>query len=204
MIGFLKGEVEEIYEDMIVLDVGGVGLNVYMSKSSLMQIACRKSYEKVYTYLSVREDAMLLYGFLTKSDLGFFKLLIQVSGIGPKVGLTIMSSMSVEDLKFAILSGDSKTIAKAQGVGPKTAQRIILDLKDKITLEDAFSNDKLSKLDSGEDETMILARNEAVEALCALGYSSKDSLKAVMNVENKCDGDVEAIIKLALKEMLKY
>ena len=203
MIGFLKGEVEEIYEDMIVLDVGGVGLNVYMSKSSLMQIACRKSYEKVYTYLSVREDAMLLYGFLTKSDLDFFKLLIQVNGIGPKVGLTIMSSMSVEDLKFAILSGDSKTIAKAQGVGPKTAQRIILDLKDKITLEDAF-NDKLSKLDSGEDETMILARNEAVEALCALGYSSKDSLKAVMNVENKCDGDVEAIIKLALKEMLKY
>ncbi len=203
MIGFLKGEVEEIYEDMIVLDVGGVGLNVYMSKSSLMQIACRKSYEKVYTYLSVREDAMLLYGFLTKSDLDFFKLLIQVNGIGPKVGLTIMSSMSVEDLKFAILSGDSKTIAKAQGVGPKTAQRIILDLKDKITLEDAF-NDKLSKLDSGEDESMILARNEAVEALCALGYSSKDSLKAVMNVENKCDGDVEAIIKLALKEMLKY
>ena len=158
---------------------------------------------KVYTYLSVREDAMQLYGFLTKDDLNMFKLLIQVNGIGPKGALAILSVMSLADLKFAILSGDSKTISKAPGIGAKTAQRMIIDLKDKVTLEDAFEQ-KLNETQNSDNEELSINRNEAVEALVALGYSSTDALKAVRNSDIPNDADVETIIKLAFKQLSRF
>ena len=134
---------------------------------------------------------MILYGFLSKDDLEIFKLLITVSGIGPKGGLAILSTLSADDLRFAILSGDSKAISKAPGIGAKTAQRVILDLKDKLSLEDAFEK-KLENQASGAAVSMNSSvKNDAVMALNALGYSSTESLKAVSKVDITDDMDVE-------------
>lgn len=199
MIAFLKGDVAGIYEGQIVLEVNSVGYNIFMPQSSIDTIRGIGSQLKIYTYLSVREDAMWLYGFLTKDDLDFFKLLIMVNGIGPKGALGILSVMSVDDLKFAILSSDAKTIAKAPGIGAKTAQRIIIDLKDKISLEETFEH-KLSSVNAKDDDITGI-RQEAVEALCALGYSSSDSLRAVRQIDIG-DTDVETVLKEALKYLL--
>lgn len=144
---------------------------------------------------------MILYGFLSKDDLEIFKLLITVSGIGPKGGLAILSTLPADDLRFAILSGDSKAISKAPGIGAKTAQRVILDLKDKLSLEDAFEK-KLENQASGAAVSMNSSvKNDAVMALNALGYSSTESLKAVSKVDITEDMDVEDVLKLALKNM---
>lgn len=200
MIAYLKGEVSGIYEGLIVLEVGGIGYNVFMPQSSIDSIRGIGTETKIYTYLSVREDAMWLYGFLTKDDLDFFKLLIQVNGIGPKGALGILSVMSVDDLKFSILSSDAKTISKAPGIGAKTAQRIIIDLKDKISLEDTFEH-KLNNINDGDSDPSPI-RQEAVEALCALGYSSSDALKACRQVEIGENDDVENVLKAALKYLI--
>ena len=142
---------------------------------------------------------MILYGFLSKDDLEIFKLLITVSGIGPKGGLAILSTLPADDLRFAILSGDSKAISKAPGIGAKTAQRVILDLKDKLSLEDAFEK-KLENQTSGAVSSMnSTVKNDAVMALNALGYSSTESLKAVSKVDITEDMDVEDVLKFALK-----
>lgn len=200
MIAYLKGDVAGIYEGQIVIEVSGIGYNVFMPQSSIDTIKGIGSQLKIYTYLSVREDAMWLYGFLTKDDLDFFKLLIQVSGIGPKGALGVLSVMSVDDLKFSILSSDSKTISKAPGVGAKTAQRIIIELKDKISLEETFEH-KLSQTQEN-DSDLTGIRQEAVEALCALGYSSTDALRACRQVDIGENDDVEKVLKSALKYLL--
>lgn len=138
---------------------------------------------------------------MSKDDLEIFKLLITVSGIGPKGGLAILSTLPADDLRFAILSGDSKAISKAPGIGAKTAQRVILDLKDKLSLEDAFEK-KLENQASGAAVSMnSTVKNDAVMALNALGYSSTESLRAVSKVDITEDMDVEDVLKLALKNM---
>ena len=200
MIAFLKGEVAGIYDGSIVLEVGGVGYNIFMPQSCIDAIAGLEQELKVYTYLSVREDAMWLYGFLTRDDLTFFKQLIQVNGIGPKAALSILSVMSVDDLRFAILSSDAKTIAKCPGIGPKTAQRIILDLKDKIDLEETFAH-KLADTEAPDNDITGI-RQEAVEALCALGYSATDAMRACKQVDISDADDVESVLKQALKLMI--
>lgn len=203
MIGYLKGEVSGIYEDRIVIEVNGIGYNVIMPASSIDLIDGLGINIKVYTYLSVREDAIQLYGFLTKDDLDFYKLLIQVNGIGPKGALALLSVMTTDDLRFAILSGDDKRISKAPGIGSKTAQRLIIDLRDKVSIEEAF-DEKLSNsrdLENSKDG-LNEARNEAAEALIALGYSSADAYKGVRSVDISQDDDVETILKKALKTMM--
>lgn len=200
MIGYLKGEVAGIYESGIVLEVGGVGFHIFMPQSSLCLLNGLSQELKVYTYLNVREDAMLLYGFLTKDDLDFFKLLIQVNGIGPKGALSILSVMSVDDLRFAILSADAKSISKAPGIGAKTAQRMIIDLKDKINLEDAFEQKLSSAPKETDDVTGV--RQEATEALTALGYSATEALRACKAVEIQESDDVESVLKQALKHLI--
>lgn len=195
MIGYLKGEVAGIYDDRIVLEVGGIGYNICMPSTSLDLIEGVGSFVKIYTYLCVREDAMLLYGFLTKDDLDTYKLLINVNGIGPKGALSILSVMSADDLRFAVMSGDAASIGKAPGVGPKTAQRVIIDLKDRIDLETVIS-DKLSGKDTESSKALDNVRQDAVEALVALGYSQSDSYKAVRSVENA--SDVESVLRQAL------
>jgi len=205
MIGYLKGEVSGIYEDRIIIEVNGIGYNVFMPASSIDLIDGIGISIKVYTYLSVREDAMNLYGFLTKDDLDFYKLLIQVNGIGPKGALALLSVMTTDDLRFAILSDDAKKIGKAPGIGPKTAQRVIIDLKDKVSLEDAFEEKLNNTVNTGTGKSALSeAREEAAQALIALGYSSTDSYKAVRSSDINSDDDVETILKKALKNMTLF
>lgn len=148
-----KGELAEKNIDSIVVEAAGVGYLIYIPTQYFDMLPDEGEDVKIYTYLCVREDAMILYGFLSKDDLEIFKLLITVSGIGPKGGLAILSTLSADDLRFAILSGDSKAISKAPGIGAKTAQRVILDLKDKLSLEDAFEK-KLENQASGAAVSM--------------------------------------------------
>lgn len=201
MIAFVKGQIEDISEENVVVDVGNIGINIKISARTSSLIPGIGRQVKLFTYTLVREDALQLYGFLTQDDLFIFKKLITVNGIGPKGGLAILSVMSADELRFAILSGDAAAIARAPGVGKKTAERVILDLKDKISLEDTLIH-KETQI-SGEDvlSTGDKARNEAVEALIALGYSSSDALRAVKSVEGGESMDVEKLLKLALKNM---
>ncbi len=201
MYSYIKGELAEVNTDHIVIDVGGIGYMIYIPAQSINYLPGIGEMLKVHTYLYMREDAMILYGFLTKDDLEMFKLLITVSGIGPKGGLAILSTLSSDDLRFAVLSGDSKAISKAPGIGSKTAQRVILDLKDKMSLEDAFEK----KLEHENEKINVSSnnqvKNDAVMALNALGYSSTESLKAVSKVDITEDMDVEDVLKAALKHM---
>lgn len=200
MIAFVKGEIENISEDNTVIDVGGIGYNVRISPQTAGRLPGIGQEVKLYTYTCVREDAFWLYGFLSRDELELFKLLITVNGIGPKGGLAILSVMSADDLRFSIISGDAKAIAKAPGIGIKTAGRVILDLKDKISMEDtAFHRemDDYADMSGGWAD----AAGEAVEALTALGYSSADALRAVKKSDITEEMDVETILKLALKNM---
>lgn len=204
MYAYIKGELAEKNIDHIVVEAGGIGYLIYVPAQSIDYLPDEGDQIKVYTYLYIREDAMVLYGFLTKDDLEIFKMLITVSGIGPKGGLGILSTLSADDLRFAILSGDTKTISKAPGIGAKTAQRVIIDLKDKMSLEEAFEK-KLDNNADGVQKTLNSSiKNDAVMALSALGYSSAESLKAVSKVDITDDMDVEDVLKLALKNMSSF
>lgn len=205
MIAFVKGVIEDITEDNVVIDTGGIGYNIKISEGTASSLPGIGREVKIHTYTCVREDAFQLYGFLTKDDLEIFKKLITVNGIGPKGGLAILSVMSADDLRFAILAGDAKAIAKAPGIGAKTASRVILDLKDKISIEDTLIKREMNEYSIADGlrgaNLESSARNEAVEALVALGYSPSDALKAVKKADVSQDADVETILKLALKNM---
>lgn len=200
MIAYVKGTLEEITEGNAVVDVNGIGYHVKISAGTMNRLPGVHREVKLYTYTYVREDAFCLYGFLTKEELQVFKLLITVNGVGPKGALGILSVMSVQDLRFAILAADSRMISKAPGIGKKTAERVILDLRDKVSMEDAMESgvQTAARIDGAKDNA---ARNEAVEALVALGYSAPDALKAVNKVSGVDETDTEAILKAALKQM---
>ena len=200
MYAYIKGELAEINTDHIVIEAGGIGYQVFISLQTFDYLPSVGENLKIYTYLYLREDAMILYGFLTKDDLELFKLLISVSGIGPKGGLAILSTLEADDLRFAIVSGDAQAISKAPGVGGKTAQRVILELKDKLSLEDAFEA-KTEHVQKNVAAAGGSVKNDAVMALTALGYSSTESLKAVSAVEITEDMDVEEVLKAALKHL---
>ena len=204
MIGYLKGEVAAIYDDRIIIEVGGIGYNVFMPASSLDLIEGCGASVKIYTYLLVREDALQLYGFLTKDDLELYRMLISVNGIGPKGALALLSVMTCDELRFAILAGDAKQIGKAPGIGPKSAQRVIIDLKDKI--DTGISFDTASGVSGRSDDNTTLSgiREEAAQALIALGYSSTESYKAVRSVASDASDDVETVLKKALSLMSKF
>lgn len=199
MYSYITGELVEIQEGQIVIDNQGIGYNIFVPGCVIDTLPMTGSTVKIYTYLNVREDAMTLFGFGNKDELQLFKLLIGVNGIGPKGALAILSVMSADELRFAIVGDDAKAIAKAPGVGAKTAQRVILDLRDKIDLQEAFEQ-KLTT--GGEDVAGVSGiRNEAVQALTALGYSSSESLKAMNQIDITEDMDVEALLKETLKKM---
>lgn len=202
MYSYIKGILVDMEEDLIVVETGGIGYNIYTTGQTFRYLPSIGEEVKIYTYLYIREDAMMLYGFLTKDDLRVFKLLIGVSGIGPKGALAILSVMTTDDLRFAVLGDDAKAISKAPGIGAKTAQRLILELKDKLSLEDAFEQ-KLANTQLKEESKNHVkgVKNEAVQALTALGYSSSEALKALDGIEITEDTDVEDILKAALKNM---
>ena len=200
MFSYIKGRVEEIGEDSIVLDHDGIGFFIYVPRTVLAKIPGKGMELTVYTYFQVREDGMALFGFLDRDTKHTFELLIGVNGIGPKNALSVLSTMTVDELRFAIASEDAKQIAKVPGVGTKTAQRIIIDLKDKISfLEGAEEGISLSGDASAKDNSV---RDDAILALVALGYSQTESYKAVGQIEISEDTTVEMVLKAALKKML--
>lgn len=201
MYAYFKGILTEKYIESIIVEVENIGYNIKVSQGTVAMLPPIGEMIKVYTYTSVREDAIQLYGFLSKDDLDIFKLLINVNGIGPKGGQSILSVMSADELRFAIVSGDAKMIAKAPGIGAKTAQRVILDMKDKISLEDAFTAEK-ETMQAGSSAPLSDAVREAVEALTALGYGSTEAVRAVKSVENASDLSVETLLKQALKYLI--
>lgn len=200
MYAYIKGILAELNTDSIVIENQGIGYQLYVSLQALEELPAIGMEVKVYTYLHVREDAMVLFGFPDREDLKMFQMLLTVSGVGPKGALGILSALSGDDLRFAILSGDSKAIAKAPGIGAKTAQRVILELKDKVSLEDAFET-KTAHIAGGNVMVNGTVKNEAIQALVALGYSSSEAMKAVSQVEISQEHKVEDVLKLALKHM---
>ena len=200
MYSYIKGILRDMDEESSVVETGGIGYHIYTTGQTFRYLPSVGEEVKVYTYLHVREDAMLLFGFLTKDELKIYKLLLGVSGIGPKGALAILSVMTTDDLRFAVLGDDAKAIAKAPGVGTKTAQRLILELKDKLNLEDAFEQ-KFEKTGEPAENHAQGTKNEAVQALVALGYSSSEALRALNGIEITEETDVEEILKMALKNM---
>lgn len=200
MIAYVKGILEEVTEGNAVVDVGGIGYNVKISAGTLNRLPGLHQEVKLHTYTCVREDAFLLYGFLSREELAVFRLLITVNGVGPKGALGILSVMSARDLQFAVASADSKMIARAPGIGKKTAERVILDLRDKISLEDALrGNVEMSDMAAVVSPALEDVRNETVEALTALGYGAAEAMKAVRSVEGAEAMDVGDVLKAALK-----
>lgn len=199
MYAYIKGELVDIAEDNIVLECNNIGYNIRVPLSVVQQLPGIGTTVKIYTYTSVREDAFLLFGFLSKDDLEIYKKLITVNGIGPKGALGILSVMSADDLRFAIISGDAKTIAKAPGIGAKSAERIILDLKDKVSLR-AEAFDTVEPVIGATENTA--AKSEAIEALVALGYAPAEAVKALRQIQVTEDMDSGAILKQALKALV--
>lgn len=202
MISYIRGELVAVEKDKIVVDVNGVGWGIYMPEQTMGRLPSIGEEVKIHTYLNVREDAMQLYGFCTRDDLEIFKLVIGVSGIGPKGGLNILSSLSADDLRFAVLSGDAKAISAAPGIGKKTAEKLIIELKDKLNLEEVLENkangDGFQESNTSGGTSEI--QSEAVRALVALGYGSTESLRAVKKVSAECE-TVEDVLKAALKNL---
>lgn len=204
MIGYIKGTIEEIESDCIYLDRDGMGFRILVPASCLDGRLHTGDYVKIHTYMSVKEDSITLFGFLTKDDLHIFKLLLGVNGVGPKAALGILSALTPDTLRFAVLSDDAAAIAKAPGIGKKTAQKLILELKDKFSLEEAFEK-KLQATEMAADAGQKAAgaskeaESDAVQALVALGYSGSEALQAVKKVAADESMDSEAILKQALK-----
>lgn len=196
MIAFLKGEIADTTDNSLILDVHGVGYEVFVP-NQLLKIKEIGQELRLYTYMQVREDAMLLFGFLEKEDLQIFKMLIGVNGIGPKAALSILSTFGNRELYFAILENDAKKIAKTPGIGAKTAQKLILELKDKIKLQENMTD----VIPKAEENNASDAITDAIEALVSLGYSNVEASKAVSAVKDSRELTVEEILKSALKEI---
>ncbi len=204
MIAFVRGKLAMVTETTAVIDCGGIGYEVTMSAADLTGLPSAGTELTVYTYLNVSENSGIgLFGFLHQDSLSMFKLLITVSGIGPKGAQAILSGMSADALRFAILAEDVNTISKAPGIGKKTASKLVLELKDKISLEDTIQR----RLDAGEataDEaygTMSSAKEEAILALVALGYSKTEATKAVSQVPGEDSLTVDEILGQSLRFM---
>nr|MBP3599389.1 Holliday junction branch migration protein RuvA [Eubacterium sp.] len=205
MIQFVKGELDTVSEQVIVVENNGIGFEIMVPLSVVSNLPQTGNEVKIYTYTYVREDALQLYGFLTRDELAMFKLLITVNGIGPKGALGILSVMDADALRFAIMADDAKSIAKAPGIGAKTASKLILELKDKMDFEEAVEN----VLEKGGASVAVkdnpkdvgYAANEAIQALVALGYTSTEAVKAVKKVDLTEDMTVEDILKAGLKNL---
>jgi Holliday junction DNA helicase RuvA len=205
MITYVRGELVAEELDRIIVDVGGMGYQIFMSGESMTHLPSVGHEVTIHTYLNVKEDAMKLFGFLTREHLEIFKLLIGVNGVGPKGGLAILSVLSPDNLRYAVLSNDVKAISSAQGVGKKSAEKIILELRDKLKIEDMLESVASG---SGTSDVAGLATGnkkvqaEVIQALEALGYGSTEALKAVKQVEIDETSTAESVLKQALRHIL--
>ena len=194
MISYIKGNLEIKNLDSIVIDVGGIGYKIFMSGNSINRVGEIGNTVKVHTYMRVREDDISLYGFCTNEELRMFEQLLGVSGVGAKSALTILSNISPSSFALAIISGDVNTLKSLPGIGAKSAQRMILELKDKMKTQDAIETEFIP--------TKIIAKNDktkdAIEALQVLGYARKDIEIAISHIKTE-NLTVEEIIKQGLK-----
>ena len=202
MISFVRGCVASVEEGAVVIDVGGIGYEVRVSTDVASRLSSYGPEETVtvYTYTYLREDQIALYGFLSKDDLALFKLLITVGGIGPKGGLSLLSVTTAEDLRFAIVSGDVKMISRAPGIGKKTAERVILDLRDKVGAAFLQNPGIPEEIEGPAVQAGTLSQNgaqDALAALMALGYSRAEAAAAVKKCADA--GSTEAILHAALR-----
>ena len=201
MIAYVHGVIDDISEDNVVVDVGGIGYNVRISADTAARLPGEGESVRLYTYTLVREDAFQLYGFLSRNDLDIFKKCITVNGIGPKGALAILSVMDADSLRYAIMTGDAKAISRAPGIGARTAERLILDLKDKIQIDDVLIGREIAATAAGNQTYDSPQKKEAVEALVSLGYGQAESIKAVNSIPDIEALDSGAILKAALKKM---
>ncbi|MCR5143791.1 MAG: Holliday junction branch migration protein RuvA [Lachnospiraceae bacterium] len=195
MYSYISGELVDVENDYIVVDNNGIGYQLFVSLSTKYHVPAIGQDVKVYTYLNVKEDDMQLFGFLTKEELGLFKLLITVNGIGPKNALGILGTLEPADLRFAIMAEDAKAIAKAPGVGPKSAQRVIIDLRDKIESVEisGVSNTAVSSLNT--------MKRDVIDSLENMGYSSSQVLKAMDELNISDDDNIEDVLKQVLVKL---
>lgn len=194
MFHYIKGTFEDSGKDYIIIDNNGIGYKIYTSSSTISRLGSPGREVQVFTYFHVREDTMALYGFLSKEELNMFELLISVSGVGPKAGLVVLSAFTPAKLTLSILGGDVKSLTSVSGIGSKTANRIVLELKDKIDEDEAINFD-VEPAAGG-------AQKEAVNALISLGYSTNEASNSVGRVDPGIKG-TENIIKAALKNLMK-
>lgn len=198
MIAYIKGELAEVYEDSVVVESNGVGYDLKVPATVLMQLPVIGSEVKIYTYLYVREDAVMLFGFLTRDELEVFKLLITVSGIGPKGALAILSKVTTDELRFAVMTDDVKTISGAPGIGAKTAGKLIIELKDKLKVKEVFEPVRQPVAANGSQDI----RMDVIMALEALGYSSTEAARAVKQVGDAGTMDADALLSVALRKIM--
>ncbi|MDO4556158.1 MAG: Holliday junction branch migration protein RuvA [Lachnospiraceae bacterium] len=202
MLAYIKGTLTAVTDDGIIIENNGIGYDIKTPDLSGQLPAVGNSCT-IYTYLYVREDMVCLYGFSSKQQLKTFKLLITVSGIGPKAAMGILSTLTVDELNFAILSDDSKTISKTPGIGPKGAKRLIIELKDKLDLGEAFESFgqeiEMSTEAPAEDVMSLTA-----QGLVSLGYSNSEALRAIRAVNDAETMDAETLLSEALKKLLTF
>lgn len=194
MYSFLQGFVDEIIDNELILNVNNIGYSIFIPKSIIGALPDKNTEVRLYTYFVVREDANVLYGFLTKEDRELFKKMLTVNSLGPKGALSILSVMSSNELMLAIMNNDDESISKAPGIGKKTAQKLILELKDKLDFEEAILNISSKKL----SPALIAAKEDAIAALTALGYTEKEVKKAISDMDLTDDMTSESILKKAL------
>ena len=199
MYAYIKGSLEIKTSNYVVVENSGVGYKIFMPETAIEKLGEIGKNVKVYTYLKVREDDMSLYGFNTNEELRMFELLISVSGVGAKTAIAMLSNITPSSFALAVITNDVAKIKALPGIGPKGAQRIILELKDKIKTEEAISSDNSISLQSNviNNENM----QEAISALQVLGYSKKEIEKALQRVDSSLS--VEDIIKLGLKNLAR-
>ena len=196
MFAYIKGVFEEKGNNYVVIDVGGIGYKIFMSNMAMAGLGETGNIVKVHTYYYVREDNISLYGFLTKEELKMFELLLSVSGIGAKSAIAMLSNITPSSFAFAVVSNDIAKLKKVPGIGPKTAQRIVLELQDKLKAEQEIAkvdDDAQMNIQYNNDETV----SEAIAALQILGYNKKEIDKVFENID-KADLSVEDLIKKGL------
>ena len=200
MIAYISGALVSAGENYIVIDNHGMGYRIFVSGKFLEHIPAYGTQIKIYTYMYIREDELTLYGFHSEEELSVFRILIGISGVGPKVAMAILTALTIQELQLAVISEDAKTISKANGVGAKGASRIILELKDKLKMEDMM--DAAYEQSIVQDTQDINAARDAILALVNLGYSNSEAALAVKKIGDTSQMDIEAILKAALKKLI--
>lgn len=204
LIAYIKGTLAYISDELVIVEVGGIGYEIRTPMTVMTQLPPVGHEVLLHTYYYVREEAILLYGFVAKDDLEVFKQLIKVSGIGPKGALGILSTITPDELRFALMADDVKTISKAPGIGKKTAQKLILELKDKLKMAD-YEDFIRSEVDENDITLLpVDQKSDAIDALVALGYSSGEAVKAIRGMKITETTTVEEIIKGALKRLVSF